>query len=462
VPATASAAKATKTNDMTTDDLLRESTQLARQGKTADALALMAKAAELAPNDTDIRHRLGNLQASANQFAEAEASQRKVLELDPRHFGALSRLAGILDMRAKFKEALELLQRAVAIKPNDAGVQYRLGVLLLKVVDLAGAEAACREAIRNDAEHLAAHRLLSSVLLRQEREHEAREQFRHAQRIGLRALPESLEAGLDGLRLRTREPRPDGAPATVPDRKTWTLEERLHWGRRASDLMSRWIYFNPQRLDAIGRFNTEPDWTALRAQVQAGTGAVLADSHVGLPLASMAALSRSGFDHKVVTTNGESLLAFPEQSTINARAADNHALLTKLIPYVKGGGLVWLAGDGGIGKRFRLFNYKGSAMRLAIGPPTLAFFAKVPIYWYSTVWREDRVVTTLELGPQLAKGEKLEPWYDRWFEFYCARLASALESGPENISVRQFQLFNAPPKKKAGKPVVAAADDSEE
>ena len=124
-----------------------------------------------------------------DQFADAEAVARLALECAPTDSEALYLLGSALLFQERFQEALGPLSEA-AKSLNRRGVRHRLGYCYLAVGDLAAAEAALREEVRDHPDVLTAHNALGVALARQGKHAEALAVF---QQVLLRK-PQSEEA----------------------------------------------------------------------------------------------------------------------------------------------------------------------------------------------------------------------------------------------------------------------------
>jgi putative PEP-CTERM system TPR-repeat lipoprotein len=101
------------------------------QGKTADGLAMLAKARELRPKDATIPILTGMVQQQQGDFAKAQASYEEAWQLDPKSAVAANNLAWILAHKTGDQEkALALAQEAKELAPEDPSVSDTLGWIL--------------------------------------------------------------------------------------------------------------------------------------------------------------------------------------------------------------------------------------------------------------------------------------------------------------------------------------------
>jgi predicted O-linked N-acetylglucosamine transferase (SPINDLY family) len=124
-----------------------------------------------------------------DQFADAEALARRALEDAPDDSEAWYLLGSALLFQERFHEALGPLENA-AKSLHRRGVRHRLGYCCLATGDLAAAENALREEIRDHPDAVNAHNALGVALARQGQHAEALATF---QKVLLRE-PDSEEA----------------------------------------------------------------------------------------------------------------------------------------------------------------------------------------------------------------------------------------------------------------------------
>lgn len=154
----------------------------AQAGRTADALAALRRAHELAPNDPDVDYELGRLssgQAALTHLREA-AQNRPSWALAHEALGEALLDAG------HHAEAVTALRRALELDSHRTSARSALGRALMAAGQMDEAEEAIRaaiEAVPNDASAVTA---LAELFSRTDRTEEAYEQFRHAANLNPR------------------------------------------------------------------------------------------------------------------------------------------------------------------------------------------------------------------------------------------------------------------------------------
>ncbi len=115
-----------------------------------EALALLRRAADLRPADSDTRLALGNALAATGETVAAVAAYRRVLSDQPGHPAALANLSQALRALGETQAALEAAHAAVAALPGSAKALTALALALLQARQADHAEAAADAAIAVD------------------------------------------------------------------------------------------------------------------------------------------------------------------------------------------------------------------------------------------------------------------------------------------------------------------------
>ena len=106
---------------------MAQATQLAADGRTADALAAFQRLASLNPNDHEARIWIARMHERMGHPAVAEAVYRSVLLEDPANVDALIGVGTTLLARHAPDEAIEVLERAESLAPDRDVVLASLG-----------------------------------------------------------------------------------------------------------------------------------------------------------------------------------------------------------------------------------------------------------------------------------------------------------------------------------------------
>ncbi|WP_426129478.1 cellulose synthase subunit BcsC-related outer membrane protein [Pseudomonas sp. DWP1b1] len=148
-------------NDVRYWNLISQSRDAQRAGRSAQARDLVAQAERLNPGQPGAAVALAGFQSQDNQFEEAEAGYRKVLARHPGDPDALSGLINVLSQSGQPDEALKLIdsvspaQRAKfapSVKINALRAT-QVGKLAEQRGDVKGAQAAYRQALDADPEN---------------------------------------------------------------------------------------------------------------------------------------------------------------------------------------------------------------------------------------------------------------------------------------------------------------------
>jgi tetratricopeptide (TPR) repeat protein len=109
--------------------LMERARRAATEKKTATALRLMDRAAQLAPDNPEVFHQRAALHFAQNDLRSTVGDLRRVLALEPNHYKALETLGQIFKEMDQKKAALEFYRKLHLIHPNMAGVKSTLDEL---------------------------------------------------------------------------------------------------------------------------------------------------------------------------------------------------------------------------------------------------------------------------------------------------------------------------------------------
>lgn len=142
------------------------------EGRCSDAIELLERAVDLAPEHVNARCQLGLAYARSGQHRRADTAYAEVLALKPDHLGALNNRALSLGAMRRFEEALEHYRRALAIDPSCREAHQNLGSLCSEVGRLGDARRHLEEAIRLAPDEPGPRVNMSRVLVRMGRARE--------------------------------------------------------------------------------------------------------------------------------------------------------------------------------------------------------------------------------------------------------------------------------------------------
>jgi tetratricopeptide (TPR) repeat protein len=139
---------------------------LLEQGRPADALPHVQKAAELKPESHEVWRVLGNTQGQLGMNEEALESYRQALIRNDRDVWSMNNFGLILIQQGRYEEALQPLARAVELVPLSAVFQNNLGSALEKCAYLESARRAFAAAVEADNGYVKAKTSLERVQVR--------------------------------------------------------------------------------------------------------------------------------------------------------------------------------------------------------------------------------------------------------------------------------------------------------
>jgi tetratricopeptide (TPR) repeat protein len=140
--------------------------ELAKQGKTAEAIENYRAALKLDPNLPGLHFELAdmlNASSAPADRAEAESEYKKALEVNPLDEQAESRLAEVALRKNSLKEAYDRYTRAVELRPNDPDANIGLAKVLMAMNEPQKAEPLLDHAIQLDPTSAVAHFRLSTI-----------------------------------------------------------------------------------------------------------------------------------------------------------------------------------------------------------------------------------------------------------------------------------------------------------
>ncbi|MDE1170437.1 MAG: tetratricopeptide repeat protein [Verrucomicrobium sp.] len=143
-----------------------------QEGKAAEALPWLRRAAAFRPQDADMLGGLAAALGATDCFAEAADVYQRLLVIRPEEAYAWRGLAEALQKLGRLKEAVRAYKR-ILVLAQDAGVLTNFGALLKDLGRLGEAVAAHRRALELEPGLAAAHNNLGAALEAQEKLEEA-------------------------------------------------------------------------------------------------------------------------------------------------------------------------------------------------------------------------------------------------------------------------------------------------
>lgn len=148
-----------------------------------EAEAVLSKALQLNPYDTEVRFNLGAVLHSENKFDEAVKQYLEVLRTRPSHARANYNLGLILRSQGKNDEAISYLLRAVQADPESAEANHELAALLAVQGKFEQAFEYYNKALQIRPDFISAHYNLGNLLQTWGRLDEAMKEYRKVLQI---------------------------------------------------------------------------------------------------------------------------------------------------------------------------------------------------------------------------------------------------------------------------------------
>jgi len=148
------------------------------EGAPLRAVAFLAKASALDPNNADYRMRLSRSYLAMGRLADAKKEALKILGLSPDNGDAIIALTEAAQTKEDIVEAGQQLQKF----PNKDSLPFYLSSanLFLRQGDLSATENALRQALTNDSQSAAAHTAMGGLHLMRKDPNQAGEEFKKA------------------------------------------------------------------------------------------------------------------------------------------------------------------------------------------------------------------------------------------------------------------------------------------
>ena len=143
---------------------LARADRLLRQGRVAEASALLERTVRDYPDSGEARLLLGKALLAKND-PRAEEALRAATRLAPHLVEAPFYLGGVRFLRGDHREAAALFRQAVNLKPDFALAHYNLGHCMIRLGDRPGAIVAFRAALSCKPDYAEAHVNLGELLV---------------------------------------------------------------------------------------------------------------------------------------------------------------------------------------------------------------------------------------------------------------------------------------------------------
>lgn len=180
---------------------------LVEMNRLDEAATHLQAAVRLKPDYGSAYNTLGTLAARQGRFDEAYAHFARALELDPHIADVHCNVASALVALGRPQEAVPYFQQAIRLRPEFAGAHNNLAVTLAKLGDYAGAAEHFRTALRWQPSHGGARLGLARLLASRNRTAEARVVLEQ----GLQIAPQ--DAALRAAWQQLAQPEPTPAPS---------------------------------------------------------------------------------------------------------------------------------------------------------------------------------------------------------------------------------------------------------
>jgi tetratricopeptide (TPR) repeat protein len=166
---------------------LARASRLMKQGRAAEAVALLERVVEDDPESASAWLGLGRALIQARRYPQAERALRRAVRLGPGLAEGAFYLGVALFEQGRAAEAAEHFLRATELRPDHGVAWYNLGHCRKALGDRTGAVSAFREAVRYKPHFAEAHLELGRALAANGKGAEAKEHLRQAAELGAAA-----------------------------------------------------------------------------------------------------------------------------------------------------------------------------------------------------------------------------------------------------------------------------------
>jgi Tfp pilus assembly protein PilF len=188
--------------------------ELAKQGRSEEAIANYRQALEISPNVAGLHFELAemlNNSSVADGPVQAEKEYRAALALNPYDEKSEARLGDIFAGRGDTQEAYKHYSRALELQPNDPDANVGLAKVLMTMNQGAKAEALLKHAIELDPTSSLAHFRLSTIYRQTGRVEEAKRELAEYQKY--KDMKDKLRDIYSPMHLQPGKQEPDDANA---------------------------------------------------------------------------------------------------------------------------------------------------------------------------------------------------------------------------------------------------------
>jgi Flp pilus assembly protein TadD len=186
--------------------------ELARQGRTTEAIANYREAIKIDPNVPGLHYELAEMLNSSqvdSERAEAEAEYKAALAANQFDEKSECRLGDIATRKGDLEEAAEHYSRAVQIQPNDPDANSGLAKALMQTNQPQKAESLLERAVQLDPTSAVAHYRLSTLYRQIGRTDDAKLQLEEFQKY--KAMKDKLRDIYRDMRLEPAKEDEDSA-----------------------------------------------------------------------------------------------------------------------------------------------------------------------------------------------------------------------------------------------------------
>ena len=173
----------------------------------------------------------------------------------------------------------------------------------------------------------------------------------------------------------------------------------------------------------------------LRALAETRAPAILATTHAGVLMGTLAQLEKNSIPVEIVGGNFVMSRLLDGGNRLNSIPKDQSPTATAraLMRHIQERRIVGLACDGTLGSQLHRTVHERVNFALPDSIPQLAHRFGLPIVWVASYWKGARIVCDCEPGPGVAANESFEAFRQRWFDFALDRIRSICIASGQNV-----------------------------
>jgi tetratricopeptide (TPR) repeat protein len=173
----------TASRDRDAEQFVQQADAMLEEGKTDEALFVLARAIEKNPRLTVAHMKTGEIYKESGDYESAAEAYGNAAEVEPRNFDAQYNHGLMLHLIDRLTEAVRAYLKALAVRPDDFDANFNLATAYLQLNESSQSLTYARRAVRLNPEHGPAHANLGAVYSALDRHREAVREYEAASEL---------------------------------------------------------------------------------------------------------------------------------------------------------------------------------------------------------------------------------------------------------------------------------------